>query len=133
MIDNWEYHNLYMDFSSMFEGNDHPSDIDMFYLFADNTLLLAEIKSCHGHFAAGQKRLLKKIIDAHNGDGVCLYITHDKLVQNGDKVVDVSVCPVKEIYVKGEAGWRPPKQAVTVTDVLNYYKQRAYIRLRKFF
>ena len=133
MIRNWEYHNLYMDFSSMFPGSDHPSDIDMFYLFADNTLLLAEIKSEYGYFPAGQKRLLKKIIDAHNGDGVGLYITHDKLVQNGDTTVDVSICPVQEIYIKGEAGWRRTKHKTKTIDVLSYYKQRAYSRMQEFF
>ena len=125
MIKNQEYQTLFMDFSSMFPDNDHPSDIDMFYLCNDGTMIFGEIKSKYGTFGEGQKRLLSKAIDMHKGDGVGLYITHDKLVQQGDRVVDVSKCHVKEIYVKGEGEWRKPKKDVTVGEVLNYYKRRS--------
>ena len=125
MIKNWKYHELYMDFSSMFDGNDHPSDIDMFYLCKDNTLILGEIKSKFGTFNEGQRVLLTKVLRMHKGDSVGLFITHDKLVQNGDKVVDVSQCWVREIYIKKEGRWRKPKKAVTVKQILNYYKKRA--------
>lgn len=125
MIQNWNYHNLHMDFSSMFEGGDHPSDIDMFYLCEDGTLIIGEIKSNRGHFSQTQKILIKKILDMHDGDGIGLYITHDKLVQNGDESVDVSVCPIEEIYIKGEKWWRKPKIPLCTKDVLDYYKARS--------
>ena len=131
MIKNWEYHNLYMDFSSMFEGNDHPSDIDMFYLCKDRTLILGEIKSERGTFNDGQRWLITKLLEQHKGDGVGIYVTHDKLVQNGDKVVDVSVCPVSEIFVKSEGEWRPVKKPVTVKELLAYYKERARWRTER--
>lgn len=131
MIKNWDYHNLYMDFSSMFEGNDHPSDIDMFYICRDNTLILGEIKSIYGTFGEGQRRLLTRVLNGHKGDGVCLYITHRKLVQNGDKSVDVSKCDVTEIYIKSEGVWRKPKKPVTVKEILNYYKRRAEWKMER--
>lgn len=117
----------------MFDGNDHPSDIDMFYLCKDNTLIIAEIKSERGFFAGGQRSLITKIINAHNGDAIGLYVTHDKLVQNGDKVVDVSICPVKELYMKCEAEWRVPKHEITVKDVLDFYKKRSAERMPNIF
>lgn len=129
MIKNWEYHELYMDFSSMFDGNDHPSDIDMFYLCDDGTLILGEIKSVLGRFNDGQRKLLTKVLKMHKRDGVGLFITHDKLVQNGDKVVDVSECWVSEIYIKNEGEWRKPKKPVTVKQILNYYKERARVKM----
>lgn len=125
MIKNWQYHNLHMDFSSMFEGNDHPSDIDMFYMCKDGTMIVGEIKNERGQFTEGQRKLLTKCLNMHKGDAIGLYITHDKLVQNGDEVVDVSSCPVREIYTKKERKWRLPKRVVTVKEVLNYYKERA--------
>jgi len=128
MIHNWEYHSLHLDFSSMYDGNDHPSDIDMFYLCRDNTLIIGEIKSNRGHFSAGQKRLIRRLIDLHDGDGVGLYITHDKLVQAGDRVVDVSICPVELLYIKEEGIWRRPTVPIKVKDVLAYYKKRAKMR-----
>lgn len=114
-----------MDFSSMFAGNDHPSDIDMFYICNDNTLIIGEIKNESGIFTDGQRRLMTKLLRLHNGDGVGLYITHNKLVQNGDNVVDVSSCIVREIFTKADNKWRKPTRIVTVREVLNYCKNRA--------
>lgn len=131
MIKNWTHHNLHMDFSSMFEGNDHPSDIDMFYLCDDGTLIIGEIKNECGEFAQGQRRILTKVLKAHKWDAVGLYITHNKYVQDGDTVVDVSECPVQEIYIKSEGVWREPKKPVNVKQILNYYKERARWKIEK--
>ena len=124
MIHNWDYHNLNMDFSSMYEGNDHPSDIDMFYMCKDDTLIIGEIKNARGHFGDGQRRMMTKLIELHKGDAVGLFIIHDKLYQKGDRDVDVSRCEVKEIYNKKEHRWRFPKRPITVKEVLNYYKEK---------
>lgn len=115
----------------MFNGNDHPSDIDMFYLCKDRTLIIGEIKSERGTFNDGQRWLITDLLNMHKGDGIGLYITHDKLVQNGDKVVDVSVCPVVEIYIKNEGVWRKPKKPVSVNGILKYYKERARWRTER--
>lgn len=128
MIKNWNYHALHMDFSSMYIGNDHPSDIDMMYLCDDGTLILGEIKHRSGEFKIGQRKLMQKIIDMHEGDGFGLYITHNKKVQNGDKVVDVSRCMVEEIYCKWEGKWRNTKQYTTVGEVFEYLRERGRCR-----
>ena len=125
MIRNWQYHNLYMDFSSMFEGTDHPSDIDMFYLCKDGTLILGEIKNESGTFSGRQKALLAKVMKLHSGDAVGLYITHNRRVQDGDNMVDVSACYVKEIFLKTEGRWRRPLRPVTVKEILEYYRDRS--------
>lgn len=44
----------------MYEGNDHPSDIDMFYMCKDNTLIIGEIKNSRGHFGDGQRDIQQK-------------------------------------------------------------------------
>ena len=108
----------------MYEGNDHPRDIDMFYLCRDNTLIIGEIKNERGHFGEGQRRMMTKLIELHKGDAVGLFIIHDKLYQKGDRDVDVSRCEVKEIYNKKEHRWRFPKRPITVKEVLNYYKEK---------
>ena len=125
MINNWDYHALHMDFSSMYEGKDHPSDIDMFYLCSDNTLIIGEIKNVMGTFNKGQRYLMERLIRQHNGDGVALYIIHNKRVQDGDKVVDVSRCQIQEMYLKKEGAWRFPKHATTVKEVIDYYRRRS--------
>lgn len=124
MIRNWNYQKLNMDFSTGF-GSDHPSDIDMFYLCNDNTLILGEIKNKTGTFTQGQRRLLERVIDTHSADGVALYILHDLFYQNGDRTVDVMTCIVAEIYEKSKGYWRTPNRVVTVYEVLKYYKERA--------
>ena len=115
----------------MFEGGDHPSDIDMMYICRDNTLIIGEIKSTRGTFNEGQRKMIARLLNWHRYEGVGLYITHDKLWQNGDRVVDVSVCPVVEIYIKAEGYWRKPKKPVDVKTLLDYYKRRAEIKMIK--
>lgn len=124
MIKNWNYHALHMDFSSMYIGNDHPSDIDMMYICNDGTLIIGEIKHRSGEFKIGQRRLITKLLNTHKGEGVGLYITHNKRVQDGDKVVDVSKCMVEEIYLTWEDEWRRPKRYTTVEEILQYYRER---------
>ena len=124
MINNWDEHNLKMDFSSYTTGNDHPSDIDMFYLCRDDTLIIGEIKNERGHFGEGQRHMMTRLIEDHKGDAIGLFITHDKYIQRGDTVVDVMRCPVREIYVKNEHRWRLPKHQTTVKEILDYYKRR---------
>lgn len=100
MIKNWNFHNLYMDYSSMFDSDNHPSDIDMFYIGKDNILIIGEIKNERGTLMYGQRKLFEKVCDNWKNDAICLFITHDKYVQNGDTKVDVPSCYVKEYYWK---------------------------------
>ena len=69
-IKNWDYQTLHMDYSSMYKGNKHPSDIDMLYIGKDKVLILGE---------------KKKTREAHsNGDrGDCL-----RLSSTDGKVMD---------------------------------------------
>ena len=122
MIKNWNFHNLYMDYSSMFDTDNHPSDIDMFYIGKDNILIVGEIKNEKGILREGQRRLLEKIVNNWKKDAICLFITHDKYVQNGDKKVDVPNCYVREYYWKKAGKWVMPKQPTKVIDVLERYK-----------
>ena len=122
MIHNWNYHNLYMDYSSMY-GKDHPSDIDMFYIGKDDILIIGEIKNEKGSLLNGQRRLLEKVINNWKYDGICLYITHNKYVQNCDKKVDVPECYVKEYYWKKLKKWVKPQKDIKVKDVLEKYKK----------
>lgn len=120
MIKNWNFHNLYMDYSSYTEDNNHPSDIDMFYIGKNNTLIVGEIKNERGKLIGGQRHLYEKICDNWKYDAIALFIVHNKYVQNGDKKVDVPDCIVREYYYNGK--WRIPKQETKVRDVLIKYK-----------
>ena len=120
MIKNWEQHELYMDFSAMAtEKHPQPSDIDMFYLGKNNTLILGEIKNERGTFTDGQRKLYEKIAKGWNGTCLILFITHNCYVQKGDKKVDVAKCFVKEYYYKGK--WREPTMPTRVYEFVDYY------------
>lgn len=121
MIKNWNFHNLYMDYSSYTDKNDHPSDIDMFYIGKDNTLIVGEIKNEQGKLIGGQRTLYEKLVDNWKYDGIALFIVHDKYVQNGDKKVDVPECMIREYYYNHK--WNIPKTETKVKDVLNKYKK----------
>ena len=121
MIKNWAQHGLHMDFSNMNYGKGQPSDIDMFYIGKDNTLILGEIKNERGTFSDYQRNLLKTIADNYKNNAIIIYINHDKRVENGDKIVDISLCEVKEIYYKDEKKWRMPKHITYVGDIIKYY------------
>lgn len=126
MIKNWNYKNLHLDYSSMYEGNNHPSDIDMFYLTRDETLILGEIKneSYNKDGWEKQKKVLQKVIDNYKKEALYLFIVHNKYVQKGDTKVDVPNCQVKEYYYKGK--WRIPTEFTTVKKVLEKYNGLRY-------
>ena len=125
MINNWSYKNLNIDFCNGMPRNDHPSDIDMYYLCRDGTLIIGEFKNERDHKDHEmQKTYIAKILNAHQGDAVGLYVKHDGYVQKGDRVIDGLRCNVYQIYVKGENEWRFPKHPVTVREVLEYYRRR---------
>lgn len=122
-IKNWDYQTLHMDYSSMYKGNKHPSDIDMLYIGKDKVLILGEIKNERGSFKWGQRRLLETLINGWQGDGLILFIVHDKYWQRGDREVNVAECPVREVYFKSEKQWRKPHRQITVKEVLDIYME----------
>lgn len=120
-MNNWDYHSLRMDFSSMYYGDRHPSDIDMVYLGKENFLIIAEIKNECGSLKDGQRRLLETLVDGWKHNGLCLYVTHDKYVQNGDTLVDVPDCFINRIYYKGTGKWLIPKRPTKVKEILERF------------
>lgn len=123
MINNWNYHSLHMDFSSTFEGSNHPSDIDMFYLTDDGRLVLGEIKNRNGVLKQGQRNILERLAEGWAKDAIVLYITHNRFYQNGDREVDVGKCYVQQIYYKSIHEWRKPRKPTTVRQVMDYYME----------
>lgn len=121
MIRNWNFHNLYMDYSSYTDANNHPSDIDMFYIGKDKTLIVGEIKNELGKLVGGQRKLYEQLIDGWKYNGIALFIVHNKYVQRGDTKVDVPNCLVREYYYKGE--WHKPQKELKVMEVLDKYKE----------
>ena len=126
MIKKQEYHSLLMDYSSMYQGNNHPSDIDMFYLGKDECLILGEIKNerYNPKNWENQKKLLEPVIDNYTKEAICLFIVHNRYAQNGDKVVNVPECYVKEYYYKKphyKAKWATPREKIKVKEVLEKY------------
>ena len=117
MIRNWQEHELFMDFSGMRRGNAQPSDIDLFWL-GRHCLVLGEIKNERGELKDGQRALLEKLADGWKYDAMVLFITHDRYVQNGDKLVDVAKCYVREYYFKGR--WHKPKSPTTVKQIIEW-------------
>lgn len=123
-IRNWDFHALRMDFQNLAKpnGTDKPSDIDMFYIGADGTLIIGEIKNERGTLTGWQRHLLETLINGWESDAIAIFITHDKYVQNGDKVVDVAECFVKEIYYKQIGAWVQPKKPTKVKQIIEYYR-----------
>lgn len=123
MIKNWDFLNLKMDFSSMWSNGEHPVDIDMLLLGRNDTLLIGEIKNENGCLKDRQRRLIEKLVKGWKGNALAIYVTHDKYIQKGDKVVDVSECRVQEMYAKNEGRWRRPNKPLTVREVVDYIKE----------
>lgn len=120
MIRNRNEHSLFMDFSKMENEKHHqPSDIDMFYIGKNNTLILGEIKNERGIFSDGQKRLYEKVAKGWRYESLILFITHNKYVQKGDTEVDVANCFVKEYFYKGQ--WREPKLPTRVYEFIDKF------------
>ena len=58
MIRNWNFHNLYMDYSSYVDTNNHPSDIDMFYIGKNQTLIVGEIKMNQANYQEAKENYM---------------------------------------------------------------------------
>lgn len=128
-IKNWKEKEVYMDFSSMYDGNDHPSDIDLFYIGKDregrDVLIVGEMKYGNTLIKEGQRRLLEAFVDKYNGTAIILYITHHANVYEGETRVDVSRCIVEEYYYRpdGRTGkWVTPRERLTVREVIDTYR-----------
>jgi len=117
MIRSWQQKELQLDYSSMY-GDRHPSDIDMFYIKNNGTIIFGEIKneSYNKEKWARQRKLFEYLIDNIKVKAIYILITHDKYVQKGDKQVDIPNCYVSEYYYKGN--WYCPKKLTKVKDVL---------------
>lgn len=124
MIKDWNAYNLRMDFSNVEVPTGRPSDLDFFWVFPEwldedmgGYIILGEIKNESGHFTDEQRHLYEGIIDNNKRGGTALYITHNKMWQDGDKTVDVSSCQVREYYFRGK--WRQPKSYTTVNEMIH--------------
>ena len=124
-IKDWEAHDLRMDYSSMYKGK-HPSDIDLFYLGENEVAIFGEIKneSYDKEKWEHQKGLYQSVIDNYNKEVLWLFVVHNKYWQNGDRVVDVPNCLVKEYCYKKpnyKSKWVTPRKPTRVKEVLAYY------------
>ena len=123
MIKSYQRQQLQMDFSTGM-GNDHPSDIDLYYMANQNgqpVLVLGEIKNEHGTFSKGQRKVLQILADNFKHKAFIIYITHNKRVEEGATKVDVMNCPVSEIYADGK--WQIPSCDVTVKRFIDLIKK----------
>lgn len=52
-------------------------------------------------------------------------MTHNKMVENGDEVVDIADCKVEAIYYnkESEKGFRKPNKNITVRDIIEFVSQ----------
>lgn len=129
-IRNWRERELLMDFSSMYQGNNHPCDIDLMYIGKDkggrDVLIVGEIKNVNGTLREGQKHILERFVSKYNGTAIILYITHNKRVEEGATVVNVANCRVERYYYQtseGNGKWVEPKDYLTVKDVIDTYRE----------
>jgi len=119
MIKNWKEHSLHMDFPNI--ENARCSDIDLFYLYHD-FLIIGEIKNKQGTYTEFQRKLHQQLIDKHKGGGIILYINHDKAIQKGDTMVDVSKAWVKEYYINHK--WHKVNGYLTVNNAIQNIIER---------
>jgi len=125
-IKNWEERNLPIDYSSMFEGGKHPSDIDMFYLFPDGLILFGEFKNeqYNRNSWEKQKALFQRVLNNFNNEAIWLFMVHDQYVQCGAKVVNGLECVIKEYCYKKphyKAKWITPRKKTKLKEVFEYY------------
>lgn len=116
MIRDKQEQTLFMDFRNIKMPYGHPSDIDMMWISRNGFLIIGEIKNSKGCLTNFQKEMLERFIDKHKGNGICLYITHNKDVHYGDTEVDVSECQVSQYYWRGK--WRRPQKPTTVNEAI---------------
>lgn len=122
MIKDWKSLNLKVDYSSMFNSYIHPLDLDMWYIATDDTIIIGEIKNenYNPNSWESQKAYLNKLLHRIQGNVICLFIVHNKKYQNGDELIDVPSCIVKEYYKNGK--WYIPNKEIKVKEVFKKYE-----------
>lgn len=121
MIRNWKQHDLYMDFSMLDVGRGQPSDIDMFYIGKNRTLVIGEIKNERGIFKDYQRNMLKNLVESYKKDAIIIYIIHNKRIEDGDEKVNVADCRVEEYYYNKDHRWKVPKYQISVREIIDYF------------
>lgn len=116
MINNWNFKNLRIVYSYK-NDKKKPSDIDFFYITEEGMIIFGEIKneSYKQEYWKNQKKLFEQLTD-NCKNAIFLFITHDKYVQKGDRIVYIPDCYVKEYYYKGK--WHTPQKPTKVKEVL---------------
>ena len=129
MIKNWKQREQLMDFSSMYDDSNHPSDIDMFYIGSDqkgrDVLIIGEIKFGDAIMKGGQRKLLEHFVNNYNSTAMILYITHHADIEKGENHVSVGECEVEQYYYRpnGKIGrWVTPRRRTTVKEVIDTYR-----------
>lgn len=127
MITNWN-NRLEMDFSSMYDDKNHPSDIDLFFMGktekGEDILILGERKwRRKGLIFNGQKHLLEEFARRYQDKCIILHITHTQCWQEGDRFVDIANCKVEEYYYSPIDEWVIPKYYTTVKQVIDKYRR----------
>lgn len=105
-----------MDFSKFDLKVGRPSDIDLFYIGENKTLIIGEIKNEIGSLSNGQRHLMENLVDNWKYKGACLFIQHSEYVENDSKSVDVSKCLVTEYYINHQ--WKKPKKPLLAQDAI---------------
>lgn len=125
-IKNWDERNLPVDYSSMFDGGKHPSDIDMFYLFPDGLIMFGEFKNelYNKNSWEKQKSLFQRVLDGINGEALWLFMVHNAYVESGAKAVNGLDCVIKEYCYKKphyKAKWVTPRKETKLKEVFEKY------------
>lgn len=118
-IKSWKQWGLYPDFKNIGQP---CSDID-FITIGKNYMLLAEIKNEHGTMYEGQKWVYEQFAKNHKTPVYILFVTHDKMIENGDKTFDMCETDVVEQYNNMDNEWVPPSRPVKFKEYLAWLNE----------
>lgn len=99
-----------------------PTDFDAVIEWKDKAWLLFEVKMYDVDVPSGQRLAIERFVrDVHKAGKMSLAAVVQHGVIDPNESVTLAKCRVREIYVGGTVGWRPPKKPMTAQEIASEF------------
>ena len=110
------------DFSGLRFGNITPTDIDGIIDYKNKAFIIIEVKYGDAELPYGQRLCVERMVAELSKPSLAVVAEHD--IHDASEPIDVGKCKVREIYLRNEKKWRPPKRSFSVRELCEKFLGR---------
>lgn len=109
------------DFQHLQFGKITPTDLDGCIEYHNKAYIFIEVKYKDKELPYGQRLAIERLVKDTATCKKSMAIVCEHYVDNTDSEVDVASCRVRELYMSPENKWRPPKESITVRQLIELF------------